>query len=181
MAEVEEAPVKKPRRGLKIGCGILGVAFLGAVLFYGPAICDFYKVYGPDLLSKPKKHEYSATSEKNLRAMYQAMVQFHESEGQYPDSAKWMDSVENYIHSNDLKKGEAQKKLIRPDLAGQEGKFGYAMNDAASAKYKDDIKDPSKTPLIFESKETARNAHGNPKDSQSGMAISVDGTILKMP
>src|SRR5690349_2498627 len=103
MAEVEEAPVKKSRKGLKIGCGILGVLFLGAILFYGPVLYDFWK---RGFFEKaPEKHAYSATSEKNLRAIHQAMVQFHESEGQYPDSSKWMDAIENYIHSNDLQKG----------------------------------------------------------------------------
>jgi hypothetical protein len=68
------------------------------------------------------------------------------------------------------------KKLIRPGLS--EGQFGYAFNDAASGKYKDDLKEPAKTALVFESMETQKNAHGDPARLRKGIAISVDGTVL---
>jgi hypothetical protein len=167
------------RRGCKWALLIVGLAFLGVVLFYGPTVCDFVKTYGIDALRKPEKHAYSATSEQNLRALYQAMSLYHESEGQFPDANGWMDAIENRLQSNDLKRGEGLKKLIRPDLAGQAGKYGYAMNDLASANFKDDIKDPSTTPLLYESKLESKNAHGNPADDRIGLAISVDGKILK--
>ncbi len=181
MSEVEAPKPSKFRKGCKIGCTTLGVIFLGLVLFYGPALCDFAKVFGKDLLTDPEKHAYSATSEENLKAIYQAMEIYHESEGQYPEANAWMDAIQNRLKTNDLKRGEEQKKLIRPDLLGQEGKFGYAMNSAASGKYKDDVPDPSTTPLIYESKETGKNAHGDPKENRDGLAIAVDGTILRGP
>lgn len=176
-----ESEVKRARnlKPLKIGCAILGAGFLFVVLFYGGAVCDFLKVYGFESLQKPKKHAYSADSEKNLKALYTAMSLYHESEGQYPDATGWMDGLKGYLQSNDLQKGEGQKKLIRPDLIGQDGKFGYAMNDVASAKYKDDIKTPKETPLIYESKDTERNAHGDPAAQRDGLAISMTGEILK--
>ncbi|MBC8063858.1 MAG: hypothetical protein H7Y17_03445 [Chlorobia bacterium] len=181
MSQVEAAEPKRVRKGCWIVFGILGTMFLAVALFYGPAVCDFIGVYGLDALSKPEKHAYSATSEKNLKAIYQGMMLYHESEGQFPDASGWMDAIENRLQSNDLAKGEGAKKLIRPDLGGNPGEFGYAMNDAASAKYKDDVKDPSNTPLVFESKATSRNEHGDPEKSRSGLAITVDGKILKGP
>jgi hypothetical protein len=60
------------------------------------------------------------------------------------------------------------------------------MNDLASGKYKGDIKD-KKTPLLFDSSDTSRNAHGDPakllpKPPRPGgnVGIAVDGTILKL-
>lgn len=179
MSEVEAPKPSKVGKGCKVGCAILGAIFLGLILFYGPAACDFIKA--GFLERPPDKHAYSATSEENLKAIYQAMEIYHESEGQYPDADAWMDAIQNRIKTNDLKRGEEQKKLIRPDLLGQDGKFGYAMNSAASGKYKDDIPDPSTTPLIYESKETGKNANGDPKENREGLAIAVDGAILKGP
>ena len=181
MSEVEAAKPSKFKKGCKVGCGFLAALFLGAVIFYGPALYDFFKVFGSDILSDPEKHAYSATSEENLKAIYQAMDIYHESEGQYPDAANWMDAIQTRIKTNDLKRGEEQKKLVRPGFLGQEGKYGYAMNPAASGKYKDDIADHANTPLIFESKVTTKNAHGNPEEIREGLAITVDGTILRGP
>jgi hypothetical protein len=180
MSEIEEPKPKKSRKGCKIGCGVFVVILVGLGVFLGPTLSDIVKVYGWDFWRKPDKHAYSATSEQNLKAIYQAMSLYHESEGQFPDASGWMDAMQNRLESNDLKKGEAKKKLIRPDLIGQADQYGYSMNDAASAKYKDDIKDPSTTPLIYESKETTKNAHGDPTKNRDGLAISVDGKILKM-
>lgn len=179
MAEVQTPAPKKRKKGCLIAAAVLGALFLGAGAFYGPAILDFYKVYGPDILSKPERHKYAATSEQNLKAIYQGMMLYHESEGQFPLAEGWMDAIANRLKSNDLEKGEAEKKLIRPDLAGTSGAFGYAMNESTSGKYKDDVADPGTTPLIYESKQTARNAKGDARDDRDGLAISVSGAILK--
>jgi len=60
------------------------------------------------------------------------------------------------------------------------------MNDAASGKYKGDLKDP-KTILIFDSSDTSRNAHGDPKKllptpprPGGNLGITVDGSIVKL-
>lgn len=177
MSEVVEP--NKSRKGRKIGCSIATAILLFLAWFAGPPLLALGR--GGFLSCAPPKHEYSATSEQNLKAIYQAMMLYHESEGQFPEASGWMDAIDNRLKTNDLEKGEEKKKLIRPDLLGQDGKFGYAMNPAASAKYKDDIKDGAKTPLIFESKETTRNANGDPEKIRDGLAISVDGTILKQP
>ena len=179
MSQAEQPMVKKSRKGCKIGCAVVVILLIGPAWFYGPALIDFLNTYGIFFWRKPEKHAYSATSEQNLKAIYQGLMLYHESEGQFPNSDGWMDAIENRIKSNDLAKGESGKKLIRPDLLTHPGEFGYAMNDAASAKYKDDVKDPATTPLIYESKETAKNAHGDPAKDRDGLAISVSGAIIK--
>jgi hypothetical protein len=173
-----EVPVKRRRKGCWISLAVLATVLVSAGLYYGPTLLSAFRTYGWSLFYPPEKHAYNATSEQNLKALYQAMILHHDSEGQFPDADKWMDSIENRLRTNDLQKEEEKKKLVRPDLAGQIGKFGYAMNDAADGKYKDDVGDPSKTPLIYESKQDTRNAHGDPSSDRNGLAIAVDGTIL---
>lgn len=178
MSEVETAkPPRKRRKGCLIALGVFAVLFIGAVAFYGPTLLDFWRTFG-DALFKPEKQKYSASNEENLKALYQGLKLHHESEGMYPDSSKWMDGILNRLKSNNLARGEAEKKLVRPDLAGQATHFGYAMNDAVSEKYSGDIADP-KTILIYESEQTQWNAHGDPKTDRTGMAITIDGTVLK--
>jgi len=129
------------------------------------------------LLFPPPKRKYTAGNETNLKALQTALMLYHESEGQFPQAAGWMDAIEPRIRTFDMELSEAKKKLVRPDLAGKEGEFGYALNDAASGKYKDDV--GGKAILVFESKATARNAHGDPAKDREGYAIAVDGTLLK--
>jgi hypothetical protein len=129
--------------------------------------------------------EYNATTESNLKAIHTALMLYHDSEGQFPEASGWMDAIQNRLLVNDMTGEEAAKKLVSPSLQGKTGQFGYAMNDKAGAKYKDDI-DP-KMPLVFDSSDTARNAHGSPdtlapkppRDGQN-LAVAVDGTILKL-
>lgn len=174
-----EIPVKRRRKGCWISLAVLATVLAGAGLFYGPTLLSAFRTYGWSLFLPPEKHAYNATSEQNLKALYQAMILHHDSEGQFPAAEKWMDDIESRLRTNDLQKEEEKKKLVRPDLAGQTGKFGYAMNDAAGGKYKDDVGDPSKTPLIYESKQDSRNAHGDPSSDRNGLAITVDGSILQ--
>jgi len=175
--KIEATPTpKKRRKGCWIAFGIFAVILIGLGAFYGPVLMMAYRHGFLD--RTPNDEKYSATSQENLKALYKALSLYHDSEGQFPTSSGWMDAIENRIDTYNLAKGEAEKKMIRPDLLGQDGKFGYAMNDAVSGKYKDDIKD-KKTPLIFESTDTGRNAHGDPAKIRHGYAISVDGTIIK--
>jgi len=133
-----------------------------------------------------EKHDmrtYNASNEANLAALYAAFMNYHETEGKFPSSAKWMDDVKTRIRANDMKPEEAMKKFVNPLLPVKKGAYGYAMNDAASEKYKGDIKDP-KTPLIFDTNDVSWNAHGDPKkmlDAKAGnLAIAVDGSLVKL-
>ena len=176
-------------RRFSIGCGSLVLVLAGLVIFTKPGqdlrtlvSHGFLDAY----LSDGENRKYHGNTEANLKAMYAAIMQYHESEGQFPKSEGWMDALKNYGAASDLAKGETEKKFMSPSLHGQANEFGYAMNDLASGKYKGDIKDP-KTPLIFDSSNTSRNAHGDPKKllpspprEGGNLGIAVDGTILKL-
>jgi hypothetical protein len=167
-----------------IGCAIVLVALF---LLFGKTVRDLYKHGFLDAyFAQDQTRKYDASSENNLTMLYKAMMLYHESEGQFPKSNGWMDAVKSFGAASDLAKGESEKKFVTPSLAGKPGQFGYAMNDVASGKYKGDIKDP-KTILIFDSSDTSRNAHGDPKKllpspprTGGNLGIAVDGTIVKL-
>lgn len=140
----------------------------------------WHVLHGAGVFDKQEMRKYQGSNEENLKAIYTAMMKYHESEGQFPDAAKWMDELKPRIRTNDLTESEAEKKLVFPAYLGQPGKFGYAMNDAAAAKFKKDLN--PKTPLIFDSSDLKWDAHGDPKKipMKGGEAIAVDGTILKL-
>lgn len=163
----------KARRVL-LGCGVLGLAALGyAAWRFGPAAIDLYRA---GFFSGQQKHAYQGDTLDNLRALHTALMLYHDSEGQFPIAEGWMDAVEPRLRTADLEPDEAAKKLVRPGV--QDGQ-GYAMNDAASGKYKDDVE--PKVPLVFESRATGRNAHGDPAKDRlpGGKAIATDGSLLQ--
>ncbi len=173
------------RRGLKrtaMGCAVVLVLCLVILPFtgVGKAIRDFWHAgIIQAAISSPEDRKYQATREGNLKAMYTALMLYHDSEGQFPVASGWMDAIQSRIRTIDMSASEAQKKLIRPDLAGQPGAHGYSMNDLVSGKYKGDVKDP-KTVLIFESADAAKNAHGSPAGQKRRMAITVSGSIVRL-
>lgn len=155
-----------------------GVAFLFSEP--GKALRDIWKTGAVQgMISDEEKLQYNPTSEGNLVAIRTALMLHHDSEGAFPAADKWMDSIENRLLTSNMTKEEAGKKLIRPDLESKPSSFGYSLNDKVAGKYKDDV--PPKTVLVYESKATARNAHGDAeaKGQRVGLAITVDGTILK--
>jgi hypothetical protein len=166
------------KRKRRLGCLVVGTLVFGfLVWFYGPLAWALYKA--GFLERKAPPHAYDGTSIDNLKFMRTALLGYEESEGLFPEASGWVEAIQNRLNTDDLKKGEAAKKLVYPEFIGQAGKFGYAFNDALSRKYHGDIKD-GKTPMIFESTTTDRNAHGDPKlRKPGGLAISVDGTVLK--
>jgi len=121
----------------------------------------------------PAKKKYAAPGTERLMAIHTALSLYHDPEGQFPAANGWMDAIENRLATNDLKKGEAEKKLHRPDLP--DGQYGYSINAEAAGKYKDDLKPGAA--LVFESKATTRNASGNPKTDASGASIGIDGKV----
>ncbi len=175
--------MKKGRKVLRrMGIGLLGVVVIAvAFLFLTGAGKDVRNLWSngalPALIFKPADRAYDANTDGNLKAIRTGLMLYHESEGQFPLAAGWMDAIENRIRASDMPGDEAKKKLIRPDLAKSSGQFGYALNDKAGGKYKDDV--GAKTVLVYESKQVGRNAHGDPATDRSGAAITVDGTILR--
>ena len=116
-----------------------------------------------------------------LKAMYTAAELYHKSEDSYPKAEKWMDDLQVRLQTQNLKPGEAEKKMKRPEFEKTADQFGFAMNKEVAGKYKGDIKDP-KTIMIFESKDTKKNAIGDPKADgiKGGSAITVGGEIVKL-
>jgi len=171
-------------RRIGIGCLVVVAAI---VLLFGRTIKDLWSHGFLDAYLSPEQtRTYNATSQNNLKMLHSAMLQYHESEGQFPKSNGWMDAIRSYGAASDLAKGEAEKRFVAPSLSRKPGAFGYAMNDAASGKYKGDLKDP-KTILIFDSSDTTRNAHGDPKKllptpprPGGNLGITVDGSIVKL-
>ena len=86
-----------------------------------------------------------------------------------------------------LKRGEEVKKFVNPRIAAGEGVFGYAFNSALGGAWMENIEDPAHTALIFESKETGWNAHGDPVELQpdpeldgGNLGVSVEGNAAKL-
>jgi len=173
-------------RKILTGVGVLaGVSLV--VLFVTPFGKGLRDVWGSGAVQAAMAPHHDGTydaksSDDNLKALSTALKLYHDSEGQYPDAAKWMDQIAPRLILNDLPKKEADKKLVRPDLTGTADAYGYAMNDAAGGKYKDDLK--KGTILLFESSSTARNAHGNPSDAKEykagGRALTIEGTLVNL-
>jgi hypothetical protein len=172
------------------GIGLLLVVAGGYLGWrFGPTVADFWKAgFFESALSPRELRTYQGTSVENLMAMHLALSLYHESEGQFPHSAGWMDALEPYLRTDDMKKEEAIKKLVHPLLRPpKQGVFGYAMNDAASEQYKEDIPNPDETPLIFDSSDTSWNAHGKPEEllpkpprPGGNRGISIGGNILEL-
>jgi hypothetical protein len=169
----------------------VGLLLLAGLVFagwrFGPTLWDLWRGgHLQGLFGEKELREYRGNSMQNLRALHLALSLYHESEGQFPHASGWMDAIQPYMLSADMKKEESMKKLVNPLIVpARKGVYGYAMNDAASAKYKDDVPDPSQTPLVFDSAKTEWNAHGDPQQllpeppRQGGnLGISVDGVVL---
>jgi hypothetical protein len=180
---------RRKLRRMALGCGTVAVILLGVLFFtgFGKTFRTLWSHgFFDQYVSGDQERKYNASGTANLKALYTALMLYHESEGQFPVASGWMDAIKNRVAASDLAKGEADKKFVTPSLEGKPGQYGYAMNDAASGKYKGDVKDP-KTPLIFDSSDTSRNAHGDPKKllpsparAGGNLGITVDGTIVKL-
>lgn len=167
---------------------VLGVVLLLAAGYagirFGPTIWDLAR---GGFFDRQEMRKYKGSSVENLKALYTALMLYHESEGQFPDAAGWMDAIKDRLKTADLTEADAMSKFRDPALGGRGG-YGFGMNDAASRKYRGDIKEPSKTPLLFSSSDVRWNAHGDPKKLQptparkdGNLAISVDGTLIQQP
>jgi len=162
------------KKGWRWTIAVVGVLLAALGYLAGPEILAAYR---NGFFDQERKKQYEGTTADNLRRLHTALMLYHDSEGQFPYAAGWMDAIENRLQTNDLLKGEGEKKLHRPEFANDSTKYGFAMNDQAGAKYKDDL--PKSLILVFVSKGTERNAHGDPATQGSGMAITLDGKLEK--
>ena len=124
---------------------------------------------------------YKGDIKDRLKAMQTAADLYHSSEDSYPKAEKWMDDLLIRLQTQNLKKGEAERKLKRPDIEMNPDQYGFALNKEVAGMYKGDIKDPL-TILIFESNEITKNAVGDPKvdGKPGGEGITVSGKIVKL-
>ena len=154
---------------------ILALAY-GAYWLY-PTVRDLLSLVPKD----SPKQGWTPDTEKNLSALYVAMKAAHDSDGTFPKSDGWMDKLLPRLRTNTLKQGAENEKFVDPAAGGKPGEYGFAMNDAASEKYIDDIKD-KETPLVFQSTDTKWNAHGDPAKigRKGGIGISVEGKIVRL-
>lgn len=144
---------------------VVGLVLLGGLGYvgwrFGPAAFDLWK--GGYLFNEVEMREYLGTSKENLKALHTALMLYHDSEDAFPPADAWMDRITPYLRTGDLPAEEAKKKfrnpLIRPS---GEAVYGYAMNVAFDSKHKDDVEDADRLPLVFDSRETGWNAHGDP-------------------
>jgi len=120
----------KKRWKMAIWSVVAGMLAAVLVIVVVPA---YHVAHGAGLLEHHDERTYNATNEGNLKALYTALMLYHDSEGQFPQAAGWMDAIKTRIQANDMKPEEAAKKLVNPLAATGAGTYGYAMNDAASA------------------------------------------------
>lgn len=116
-----------------------------------------------------------------LKAMFTSAELFHQSEDAFPKAETWMDDLLTRLQTQNLKKGEAIKKIKRPEFDADPAKFGFAMNLAVAGKYKGDISDKA-TIIFFESEKTEKNAVGNPVADKraGGQGITLEGNVVPL-
>lgn len=173
------------KKGLKIGCGILALAALVFGIWLYPTIRDLASL---GLFDRASRHDYTGTVQQNLKAIHTALMLYHDSEQQFPAASGWMDAVKTRLKTDDLNKDQEFNKLRDPRVAGKDSEvYGFAMNRAVQGKYKDDIKDPDHTILVFCSSKLGWNAFGDPavdgpRDELRGgnLAVTVSGKIGKI-
>ena len=155
-----EAQRKRKKRNIWLGASAFTLLLLAYFLW--PIIDVYFDAKREGFFDETAKREYEGTSMDNLKAQFQAIALYAESEGIYPDASGWMDAAVVYMKTADLKKGEELKKFINPRFPGGSGVFGYAFAEDLSQLYPDEVEDPATTPLTFESKNTDWNAFGAP-------------------
>ena len=170
-------------KGKKILLGtvvaLVAVVGIGAFTPQGKAIKSLFGVLTQKDVSGTEAYQGDVTD--RLKAMQTAAELYHSSEDMYPKAHKWMDDLLIRLQTQNLRKGEAEKKLKRPDVEANADQYGFAINAAVAGKYKGDLKDP-KTILFFESKETNKNAVGDPKSDgkPGGSGITISGEVVKL-
>jgi len=180
---VEEAKPKRNR--VLLGCGAaFAVAIVAFVLWLYPVYAAFRD---EGFFDEQKMRQYSGDSTANLKAMYQALTLYHDSEGQFPEADGWMDAAWLRLKTADMTEDETRKKMVSPTLQGMADEYGYAFNQAVSGKFRDEIENPERTVLIFDSQATEWNASGDPaKDAADparpggNLAVTVTGEVLPL-
>ncbi|MDH4388667.1 MAG: hypothetical protein QE269_08070 [Fimbriimonas sp.] len=171
-------------KGKKVlaGCGVFMILG-GAAAWFSPAGDAVRDLLKTGILEKNEANaKFEGDSITHLKALHVAAEVYHQSEEKFPEAVSWMDDLMPRLKTGDLAQGEAEKKLVRPDLQGKSGSYGYAINLAVAGKYRGDIKD-EKAILFFESTNTRSNWADDPKTGAlpGGKAITIKGEIVTLP
>jgi len=173
------------RKRILLGCaGLFGIVVVAIVLWAYPIYAAFKK---EGFLDEQEMRVYSGTSAENLKAIHQALMLYHDSEGQFPEASGWMDAAWLRLKTADMEDSETKKKLQSPSFKGKPEAYGYGFNSALGGKFILDIGDPDKTVLVFDSASTGWSAHGDPakdaaKPARPGgnMAVTVSGKVVPL-
>lgn len=177
------------RKRIKIALAIVAAVFLGLAIWLGPVIRAAFKSgIAQDLISPPPKVEYEAGVVENLEAIHTAMMQYHDSEGEFPPADQWMDLLVLRLRTADLKEGEEYRKLQNPKVLHMgTDVWGYAYNLNVQNMYKDDVVGGEDQILVFETGELAYGVSGDPaqdaipiEGAGENLAVTVGGEILPL-
>ncbi len=180
-------------RSCLVGCLVVIALLVAGYFLAGPStVLALFKtaVYAKKegFLDPEQQRQWEGTSKQNLQALQTAILKYADSEGQFPKADSWMDAIQPYIKTADLSEEEAKKKFVNPLLQpAKAGVYGYAMNDALSEKLVEDVKDPQRVVLLFDSAKAGWNAHGDPKKDAASperpggnKAIPVKGDVAAL-
>lgn len=175
---------KPHSRRMMFGCLGLLVGFILALWwFVGPAL-----TVASGYIEPQTKRQWQGTSMENLKAIHTALSLYQESEGALPPADRWMDAIATRLKTADLTTEEAEKKLRSPSVARDNPlAFGYAFMAELEGKYMADIENPAQTPLVFDSRDLTRNAHGDPVQlkpdpprPEGNLTVTVDGQVVRL-
>ncbi|MBS1708827.1 MAG: hypothetical protein JSS65_08925 [Armatimonadetes bacterium] len=173
-----EGKARKRRKWWIVG----GVLVVGAVAWYvlglGPLVNFIVRTYGGSI----EQRTYKGDSAANLKSIHTALMLYYDSEGQFPSADGWMDATLDRLKTADMADTETKKKLQGP--SGGTNGYGYSYNDAVAQKVKSEVRDPSRTVLVYESQDNKWNAHGSPaeetKKSPNAKAVTVAGQVTTL-
>jgi len=95
----------------------------------------------------------SVLCSSNVFRLTQAMRMYSDDYDQrFPPSAGWMERTLFYA-------GDERRYHCPAVSRPGEARYGYAMNDGMSAKFRSDVDDPDHAPIVYDSGNLARNAH----------------------
>lgn len=151
------AKVKPKRRRLIIPLALLALILLALFIWLRPLLPAAWSYL--TLKLSPKREYDPKACLDNLNELSTALRLYLESEGAYPPAEEWMDRLSIYLRSADLDKADQQKKLRCPDLRSAPDAYGYAYNADLAGKAANEVLNKERTPVIYDSNQTARNAY----------------------
>ncbi len=130
---------------------VIGTIF--ALLILGVIGYGLMLAYDLGLIFQPKYNpNKNITCPNNLRHLAIAVRMYSDDwDDVYPPASVWMDRIKDRVHDAWLHCPEVSN--------GHDNRYGYAMNDALSAKSRDNLVNPAKIPLFYDSKNLKPNAH----------------------